>query len=265
MTPPPSYFTQPNDTGTVTMHPRSLVRLAAMLAAVAPGSLAAQYGSGREVTFTIRVENVSTPNTLKLSNGMTAPAPTAPLLWTITDDGNPLFSVGQPDRGHGLERLAEDGNPGVLADYIAANVKSIVHSGVVTMPAGDKAAGPITPGKAYEFTVSAAPGQRLTIAMMFGQSNDLFYAPGTKAIALFDGKGQPVTADITSQLQLWDAGTEVNEEPGLGTNQAPRQSAPNTGPTEKGKVTLVKDPFRYPSVSEVVRVSVKPSVSTASK
>ena len=238
-------------------------RVALVAAALTPVSLAAQYGSGREVAFTVRVENVSTATTLKLSNGMTAPAPTAPILWTITDDGNPLFTVGQADRGQGLERLAEDGNPGVLADFIAANVKSVVHSGVVTMPSGDKAAGPITPGKAYEFTVTAGPGQRLTLAMMFGQSNDLFYAPGSKAIALFDAKGQPVTADITSQLQLWDAGTEVNEEPGLGANQAPRQAAPNTGMAEKGKVVLVKDRFRYPSIHEVVRVSVKPSVATA--
>jgi hypothetical protein len=99
--------------------------------------------------------------------------------------------------------------------------------------------------------------------MMFGQSNDLFYAPGAKAIALFDSKGQPLASDITSQLQLWDAGTEVNEEPGLGPNQAPRQAAPNTGTAEKGKVMLVKDQFHYPSVRDVLRVSVKPSVSTA--
>ena len=245
-----------------TMH---FARVAVLAAVLAPASLAAQYGSGREVTFTVRIENVSTANTLKLSNGMSAPAPTAPVLWTITDEGNPLFKVGQPDRGQGLERLAEDGNPGVLADFIAANVKSIAHHGVVTMPSGEKAAGPITPGKAYEFTVMAAPGQRLTLAMMFGQSNDLFYAPGDKAIALFDAKGQPLTADITSQLQLWDAGTEVNEEPGLGANQAPRQSMPNAGTAEKGKVSLVKDRYRYPSIREVVRVSVKPSVATAAK
>jgi hypothetical protein len=238
-------------------------RLAAFGLALAPASLAAQYSAGREVTFTIRVENVSTPKTLKLSNGTTAPAPTAPLLWTITDEGNPLFTAGQPDRGQGLERLAEDGNPGVLADYIVANLKSVVHSGVVTVPSGDKGPGPITPGKAYEFTISAAPGQRLTLAMMFGQSNDLFYAPSAKAIALFDSKGQPLTTDITSQLQLWDAGTEVNEEPGLGPNQAPRQAAPNTGTAEKGKVMLVKDQFHYPSVRDVLRVSVKPSMSTA--
>ena len=241
-----------------------LSRLAATIAALAPASLLAQYGAGREVTFTIRVENVSTATTLKLSNGTTAPAPTAPLLWTVTDEGNPLFTAGQPDRGQGLERLAEDGNPGVLAAYLSQSLKSVVHSGVVTVPSGDNGPGPITPGKAYEFTISAAPGQRLTLAMMFGQSNDLFYAPGTNAIALFDAKGKPLTADVTSQLQLWDAGTEVNEEPGLGANQAPRQAAPNTGPAEKGKVMLVKDQFHYPSVREVVRVSVKPTVSTAS-
>lgn len=242
-----------------------ITRVALAALALAPASLAAQYSAGREVTFTIRVENVSTPKTLKLSNGTTAPAPTAPLLWTITDEGNPLFTPGQPDRGQGLERLAEDGNPGVLADYIVQNLKSVVHSGVVTVPTGDKGPGPITPGKAYEFTISAAPGQRLTLAMMFGQSNDLFYAPGPKAIALFDAKGKPLAVDITSQLQLWDTGTEVNEEPGLGPNQAPRQAAPNTGPAEHGKVMLVKDQFRYPSVAEVVRVSVKPSMATASR
>jgi hypothetical protein len=243
----------------------NLIRLAAVAAAFAPASLLAQYGAGREVTFTIRVVNVSTPTTLALSNGTTAPAPTAPLLWTVTDEGNPLFTAGTPDRGQGLERLAEDGNPGVLADYIANNMKSVVHSGVVTVPSGDKGPGPITPGKAFEFTISAAPGQRLTLAMMFGQSNDLFYAPGAKAIALFDAKGQPLSVDITSQLQLWDAGTEVNEELGLGPNQAPRQAAPNTGTAEKGKVMLVKDRYKYPSVREVVRVSVKPSMATVAR
>jgi hypothetical protein len=90
-------------------------------------------------------------------------------------------------------------------------MKSVAHSGVVTVPVGDKGPGPTTPAKALEFTISAAPGQRLTLAMMFGQSNDLFYAPGGKAITLFDSKGQPLTTDITSQLQLWDTGTEVTK------------------------------------------------------
>src|SRR5215213_3888789 len=148
----------------------ALTATLALAAGIAAAPASAQYAAGRAVEFTVRVENVSTPRTLKLSNGTTAPAPTAPLLWTVTDEGNPLFTAGQPDRGQGLERLAEDGNPGVLADYIANNMKSVVHSGVVTVPSGDKGPGPITPGKAFEFTISAAPGQRLTLAMMFGQS-----------------------------------------------------------------------------------------------
>jgi hypothetical protein len=237
---------------------------ALILAALTPIPAFAQYATGREVQFTVRVENVSTASTLKLSNGMTAPAPTAPILWTVTDAGNPLFAPGKKDRGQGLEQLAEDGNPGVLADFIKANLKSVSYSGVVTMPVGDKSAGPILPGKAYEFTFPAAPGQRLTLAMMFGQSNDLFYAPGADAIALFDDKGMPLSVDLTSTLQLWDAGTEVNEEPGLGAHQAPRQAAPNTGTTERGTVRLVKDGFRYPKVADVVRVTLKPTpVNTA--
>jgi hypothetical protein len=228
-------------------------------ALLAPSALFAQYATGREVQFTVRVENVSTPQTLRLSNGTTAPAPTAPLLWTVTDGGNPLFTAGQADRGQGLERLAEDGNPGVLADYIKANLRSVAYSGVVTMPVGEKAAGPILPGKAYEFSFPAAPGQRLTLAMMFGQSNDLFYAPGANAIALFDRKGKPLTLDVTRELALWDAGTEVNEEPGLGANQAARQPAPNTGPTEHAMVRLVHDRFHYPAVTSVIRVSIAPT------
>lgn len=238
-------------------------RIAALVALMAPAPLLAQYGNGRAVEFTVRVENVSTPMTLTLSNGETAPAPTAPLLWTVTDAGNPLFTEGKADRGQGLEQLAEDGNPGVLADFLSSKVKSVAASGVVTMPVGETAAGPILPGKAYEFTVKAAPGQRLTIAMMFGQSNDLFYAPGAEAIALFDGKGQPRTQEITRQLTLWDAGTEINEEPGLGANQAPRQAAPNTGPSENGVVRRVRDQYRYPSTRDVVRVTVTPSTVRA--
>ncbi len=241
----------------------SILKYAIVVGMLSPVTLAAQYATGREVQFTVRVENVSTPQTLKLSNGMTAPAPTAPLLWTVTDAGNPLFTTGKKDRGHGLEQLAEDGNPGVLADYISANLKSISYHGVVTTPAGDKGPGPITPGKAYEFTFPAAPGQRLTIATMFGQSNDLFYAPGAEGIALFDAKGAPLTVDVTSRLLLWDAGTELNEEPGLGANQAPRQPGPNTGPAEGGVVRLVKDSFKYPATKDVVRVSVRPTPVSA--
>ncbi len=100
---------------------------------------------------------------------------------------------------------------------------------------------------------------------MFGQSNDLFYAPGRRGVSLFDAKGKPLSADITSQLQLWDAGTEVNEEPGLGPNQAARQPAPNTGPSQHKRIAIVNDAFHYPKTGDVIRVTVKAAPVTASK
>ena len=103
--------------------------------------------------------------------------------------------------------------------------------GADDQPVGATAGGPITPGQGYEFEIEAAPGQTLSMAWMFGQSNDLFYS-NDRPIALFDAAGKPVQGDMTAQLALWDAGTEVNEEPGLGPNQGPRQKTPEAGVAE---------------------------------
>ena len=98
----------------------------------------------------------------------------------------------------------------------------------------------------------------LAFATMFVQSNDLFYGPAISSIDLFPG-GNPVSGDITGQINLYDAGTEVNEEPGIGPNQAPRQTGPNTGPDENGSVLLisdVSDGFTYPAVADIIKVTV---------
>jgi hypothetical protein len=211
-------------------------------------------------TFTVRVENVSVGNTLKLSNGKTAPVPVAPVLYVIHTNRAPLFTSGEPDRGQGLEALAEDGPPGPLAESLKGQ-PGIVHVSFTDTPVGAGGPGSIWPGQAYEFKVTAKPGERLTIAAMFGPSNDLFYAPREEGIALFDVNGKPIAGDITSQILLWDAGTEINEEPGLGPNQPPFQPAPNTGSAEHGVVrpiSEVKDGFHYPTVAEVLRVTITP-------
>ena len=96
-------------------------------------------------------------------------------------------------------------------------------SGVFNTPVGAMAPGPAGPGAAYEAEFSAAPGHRLFFATMFVQSNDLFYAPDGMGIALYDDNGMPVMGDITDQVQLWDGGTEIDQEPGLGPDQAPRR------------------------------------------
>ena len=228
----------------------------------APAAHAEHKAMMKSTTFTVRIENVSTPMTLRSKNGETAPAPNSPGLWVVHTKLARLFKLGKTDPGWGLEAQAEDGNPATLAEHCMHH-EGVVASGVFNTPVGDDQPGPALPGKKYEFTFAAEPGQRLSFTTMFGQSNDLFMAPGEMGIALFDGKGKPMSGDITSKIELWDAGTEVNQEPGFGPDQAPRQAGPNTGASEKKPVGKVKDGFTYPKVSDVIRVTLMPSESMA--
>ena len=173
----------------------------------------------------------------------------APGIWVVHADGMPLFVDGEADMGGGLEGLAEDGNPGPLADALGMG------SGVFNTPVDAAGPGPVPPGGAYEFTFRARPGDRLSFATMFVQSNDLFFAPDDEGIDLF-ATGRPARGDITAQIYLWDAGTEVNQVPGVGPDQAPRQSGPDSGADESGDVRLVDDGFHYPDVEDAIRVTI---------
>lgn len=214
------------------------------------------HGDHGSMMFTVRIENVSTDMTLHLSNGETAPAPHSPGVWTITRLRNPIFKVGRFDAGHGLEQQAEDGDPTMLANYLASDPR-VESSGVFNTPVGDDGPGPATPGKYYEFTVMASPGDHFTFSSMFGQSNDLFYSTGPVGVPMFRG-WRPMSGDVTHYFRLWDAGTEVNQEPGLGPDQAPRQAAPNTGESEHKRILPVHDQYTYPRTNEVIRVTITP-------
>ena len=237
------------------------ISLSATALALAHGAVA--QGAPAATKFTIRVENITKGEVLKLSNGKRAPFVSAPVLWAVhTGSANPLFTGGKPDAGKGLETLAETGNPAPLAGAIKS-AERVVASGAAAHPIGASADGPLTPGQAYEFEISAEPGQTLSMAWMFGQSNDLFYS-NDRPIALFDAAGKPVTGDMTAQLSLWDAGTEVNEEPGLGPNQGPRQASPDAGTAEREAIAHVRDKYQYPRVGEVLRLTITPAGSAVS-
>jgi hypothetical protein len=166
---------------------------------------------------------------VKLSNGKTEPVGVAPVLYVIHTNRAPLFTSGKPDRGKGLEALAEDGPTGPLEKSLKGQ-PGIVRVGSTDTPVGASSPGDIWPGQTFEFKVTAKPGERLTIATMFAQSNDLFYAPREEGIALFDARGKPVAGDITSQILLWDAGTEVNEEPRPGPEPGAAPARAQHGP-----------------------------------
>ncbi len=184
--------------------------------------------------------------------------PFSPGLWAVQRAGfTPLFEVGVPDNGKGLEGIAEDGNPvNLLRSF--RNDAGVKYSRVFNTPAGAGGPAPIFPGEAYEFEVPARAGDYLQFATMFIQSNDLFVGPAPEGIALFDQSGNPISGDVTEYVELWDAGTEVNEFPGAGPNQAPRQAGPNTGITENGNVRLADDGYTYPELSEVIKITITP-------
>jgi hypothetical protein len=219
---------------------------------------AAAQGTAAGIKFTIRVENISQGEALKLSNGKGAPFVSAPVLWVIHRGGtNPIFTGGKRDAGQGLEALAETGNPSTLAQSLSGK-SGVVNVGSDAKPFGAGAEGPIPPGQKYEFEIVARPGEQLSTAWMFGQSNDLFYS-NDRPIALFDPSGKPKSGDMTAQLSLWDAGTEVNEEPGLGPNQGPRQATPDAGVTEHESIAHVRDRYSYPRTGDVLRVTFTPA------
>ena len=172
-----------------------------------------------------------------------SPSPIAPGLFVVHDSGEPLFTREAPDRGLGLEQLAEDGNPAVLAGSLGT---------VFNTPVGDSSPAPATPGRSYSFSFDASPGHHLSFATMYVQSNDLFYAPHDSGLPLFNGS-TPVTGSVTREVRLWDAGTEVNQPPGTGPDQAPRQSGPDTGPSERAGIEPVeaRDSYSYGSALEV--------------
>src|SRR5947208_12065239 len=206
------------------------------------------------------MENITKPDSFTASNGVKWSLAFSPGVAVVHTDKGPIFTAGKKDRGKGLEAQSEDGNPEMLAKSLQGG-KGIKSVAVFNTPVGASAPGPITPGAAYEVTISGMPGDRLSLTTMMGQSNDWFYAPAESGIALFKD-GKPLSGDITSEIILWDAGTEVNQEPGIGPDQGPRQKAPNTGKAENGLVRNAKDlewGSAYSNTSRMMRVTIKPA------
>ncbi|MGA7934540.1 MAG: spondin domain-containing protein, partial [Kovacikia sp.] len=215
-----------------------------------------QTAQAQPTRFKVRIENISAQDEFTASNGTRWTLDFSPGIWLVSSSNDPLFTVGQKDRGQGIEAIAEDGNPSKLAKSLQSQ-KGVQSSGIFNTAVGATKVGGIRPGQAFEFTVTASPGQKLSLVTMFGQSNDWYYAPKT-GIALFDANGKPVQGDVTSKISLWDAGTEVDEEPGIGPNQGPRQKSPDTGVDENSTVQGVNVQAAYTKTKQVMRVTITP-------
>ncbi len=177
--------------------------------------------------------------------------PLAPGVFSVGQRVAPLYRIGRPDKGRGLEALAEDGDASVLAGYLANRPDQ---SGVFSTPAGANAPGPLLPGEAYTFTFTAKPGQKLNVASMFVQSNDWFFGTDDWGMDLFR-RGHPLDGNVTSAFQLIDAGTEVDQVPGFGADQPLRQAGPDTGAADgNDSVRVVAD-----DVADYIKVTISPA------
>lgn len=174
--------------------------------------------------------------------------PLAPGAYAAHGDTVALYGLGGTDAGLGLEALAEDGDPTGLAAALAG-LEAVGHSGAFDTPVGADQPGPLLPGGSYTFEVPIVDGERLSFATMFVQSNDWIIATPGDGLDL-----SAIEGDISDQLLVVDVGTEIDQTPGLGADQAPRQSGPDAGADDPDtEVRLVEGR----SAERYVRVTVE--------
>ena len=151
---------------------------------------------------------------------------------------NPIYTLGAVDAGQGLATLAQKGDPTLLASALRklSNVRNVYTSTDVVLP-----------GKYIECYYSAAPGDRIAYALMFGYSNDWFFTSGTELWALGGG-------NITEQTLLLDAGVAVSQYPGAGNAQWLFQGTPIP---EKQPIMQVGSTYPVPDLDELIEVTIR--------
>lgn len=230
-----------------------------IIAATAAAGLTAALGAGvadargpQEVTFEVTITNLSELGQLDTERAG-GQIPLSPGVWAVAKgSANPLFEVGEAASA-GIEDVAEDGTPAVLLGEADAQNR-VQAAGILPQPVG-----PILGGQSYTFEITASPGERLSLATMFVQSNDYFYG-NPEGIRLFDGN-TPVSGDVTGYVNLYDAGTEVDQEPGQGADQVLAQGgALDVGADENGViVSALEDGFDLPADEDVIQVTITPT------
>ncbi len=171
--------------------------------------------------------------------------PLSPILYVVSGNNGVIFDSASATH-NGLRYLAEDGNAAPLKDSLTAKGFSPMIQGT----------GVLLPGTSTSLTITVQQGQKLFFASMFGQSNDMFFTTRSHGLEVFPTGGNALTGDVTNLIQLLDAGTEVNEFPGFGPNQAARQLAPGMGIRESGVVKAIDDGYVYGRVDKLISMTI---------
>lgn len=179
--------------------------------------------------------------------------PLSPVLVVIYNGTeNPIYKLGENDRGEGLKELAQKGNAQILADFLKTKpgVKEVfvlpAPSTTVLLPMiGDQEGGQVS----QEIKVS--PGDRLAIATMYGFSNDWFFA------SKGNGVDATIQGDVSNSMALYDNGTAINQFPGAGITQFNLAGTPLL---ENNPIAEVPNPNAFttlPDISNIIRVIIR--------
>jgi hypothetical protein len=106
--------------------------------------------------------------------------------------------------------------PGHSQQMSTITVQNVLHSKPLVESGTFRGTGTplILPGQSVTIQFSAAKGEAITFATMYGASNDLFFAPDNPGIQVYDASGKPIEGDVSAQVKLWDNGTRINQKPG---------------------------------------------------
>ena len=151
---------------------------------------------------------------------------------------NPLFQLGEKDKGIGLKELAQKGDGTKLKESLQ-KMSNVMRVYVV----GSSAA---APGQKMEQVIETFDGYNLAYATMFGYSNDWFYA--NKETISSKERG-----DITGKTALYDSGTGVNQYPGAGNSQALFGGTPAA---ESNNITQVGNTYPVPEAAKIIKVTL---------
>ena len=186
--------------------------------------------SAATIDVTVQIENLAPANGTFLTP-----------VWIGFHDGNFDFIEPGQTASDGLQRLAEDGNTLVIGDeFLDPELGSGVVNGTIS---SNGEIPPIAPGASASLTFSldsdAFRSRFLSYASMVIPSNDAFIGnDDPKAHPVFNASGEFIGGQfIVAGSEVWDAGTEVNDEEPANTAFL-EQAAPNTGSDQDGKIQI---------------------------
>lgn len=229
------------------MSPKHL--LISLVGAISLFSCGGGGGSGSSgQLFTVTIQNTASsstePSPIILSTAVVA----------VHTESSPILTTGQSAGDSGLEAFAEAANNSTLIRTLQGT-SGVTLVGIAQTPVGTESSAFLAPGQSYAITISASPGDMVSLALSFVQANDTLVASANSGTPLFNANGEAVSGEIP--MALYDTGTEVNETLGSGPNQVLRQETDTSGEQENNPISL-QTGGGFPPVGSFIRVSFAP-------